>query len=117
MGLLITEETSGYLEHPQESKEKVAHCLVWSLLLIIREKKKMSVVTAKEDRRCSDRSSRINIKIVSNDGYDSVTVRVKRSIKMKDLMKAYNDRRSVGDNTFEFLLDGHRIQAGDERWG
>ncbi|XP_019707332.2 small ubiquitin-related modifier 1-like isoform X1 [Elaeis guineensis] len=71
----------------------------------------MSVVTAKEDRRCSDRSSRINIKIVSNDGYDSVTVRVKRSIKMKDLMKAYNDRRSVGDNTFEFLLDGHRIQG------
>ncbi|XP_019707334.1 small ubiquitin-related modifier 1-like isoform X2 [Elaeis guineensis] len=67
MGLLITEETSGYLEHPQESKEK--------------------------------------------DGYDSVTVRVKRSIKMKDLMKAYNDRRSVGDNTFEFLLDGHRIQG------
>ena len=30
---------------------------------------------------------------------------------MKDLMKAYNDRRSVGDNTFEFLLDGHRIQG------
>ncbi|XP_038974182.1 small ubiquitin-related modifier 1-like isoform X3 [Phoenix dactylifera] len=78
----------------------------------------MSVVMAKEDnRRFSERSSRINIKIVSNDGYDSVTVRVKRSVKMKDLMKAYNDRRSVDSNTFEFLLDGHRIQAGDEGWG
>ncbi|XP_038974181.1 small ubiquitin-related modifier 1-like isoform X2 [Phoenix dactylifera] len=72
----------------------------------------MSVVMAKEDnRRFSERSSRINIKIVSNDGYDSVTVRVKRSVKMKDLMKAYNDRRSVDSNTFEFLLDGHRIQG------
>lgn len=45
------------------------------------------------------------------DGYDSVTVKVKRSIKMKDLMKAYNDRRSVDHNTFEFLLDGHRIRG------
>ncbi|EHA8592348.1 Small ubiquitin-related modifier 2 [Cocos nucifera] len=68
----------------------------------------MSAVTAKEDRKRSDRSSRINIKI---DGCDSVTVRVKRSIKMKDLMKAYTDRRSVGIDTFEFLLDGHRIQG------
>lgn len=45
------------------------------------------------------------------DGYDSVTVRVKRSIKMKDLMKAYHERRSVGHNTYEFLLDGQRIQG------
>ncbi|KAM3320835.1 hypothetical protein P3S67_008037 [Capsicum chacoense] len=67
--------------------------------------------TREEDNKLtSDQSGHINLKVKTQDG-NEVFFRIKRSTKLKKLMNAYCDRKSMNFNAIAFLFDGRRLRA------
>ncbi|PHT51862.1 hypothetical protein CQW23_06324 [Capsicum baccatum] len=67
--------------------------------------------TREEDNKLtSDQSGHINFKVKTQDG-NEVFFRIKRSTKLKKLMNAYCDRKSVYFNSIACLFDGRRLRA------
>uniref|UniRef100_A0A5B7BAE8 Small ubiquitin-related modifier n=1 Tax=Davidia involucrata TaxID=16924 RepID=A0A5B7BAE8_DAVIN len=65
---------------------------------------------AEEDKKPSDQSAHINLKVKGQDG-NEVFFRIKRSTQLKKLMNAYCDRQSVEINSIAFLFDGRRLRG------
>ncbi|XP_051210743.1 small ubiquitin-related modifier 1-like [Lolium perenne] len=53
---------------------------------------------------------RMNVKVKGQDG-EEVFFRVKGTTRLKKLMNAYCDHKSVRANSFVFLFDGRRING------
>mmetsp|Transcript_9231 Transcript_9231/g.16121 ORF Transcript_9231/g.16121 Transcript_9231/m.16121 type:complete len:99 (+) Transcript_9231:128-424(+) len=62
-----------------------------------------------EDGAASDQ---INIKVRDQEG-NEVLFKIKRSTPLSKLTTAYAARMGVGENSYRFQFDGHRIVQGE----
>ncbi|KAL3632713.1 Small ubiquitin-related modifier 1 [Castilleja foliolosa] len=75
---------------------------------------------AKDDKKpAADSSAQINIKVKDQNDEKEVFFMIKRNTKLKKLMDAYCELKSVDNNAIVFLFDGQRIrgdQSPDDYW-